>query len=432
MLFNDSELRPIILIITAASLFILLIFTLALREDIGYTIKRFLPVKKSHRRAPIHKPFAIWAIFWSLALTSAMGLFFLVTTYEPAVGNQNVFIVTPTPITTPTPTPDPVDESPVYINLRFPSGMNPCSIEEMVIIPEEVDPYELPLVYSIDRWFNRGQFLTSAYAELRVSSVDEMDDILLTNKVLARVVDHNPHPGPVAAAFTLCDQETPRPFPVIELSPDVTQAVLILDREETTRLYPDIFHGLEVKLIGKEPGLYEVNLGVEYIMDGETHQAWFDQPIIVQVPERIQRWSAGVVTYWGDCDFENGEYICEEVELQEPVLIAAEPEPTTEVEPGAPTPTPDFVCSPAPPQRLEPGMEAQVSFRLGLRLRIREEPGLNGRVITSMSRGTHLTVLDGPVCQDGYKWWHVDIRDSGLVGWMAEGEPRLYYLDPID
>jgi hypothetical protein len=430
MVLNDSEIRPIIWIFTAVSLFIFLVFTLALREDLGYIIKNILPVKKSRRRAPPHKPFAIWAIFWSLALATTGGLFFLVTTFEPAAGNQNVFIVTPTPPTTPTPLPEPVEEDLVYINLRFPSGLNPCSIEEMVIIPADVDPYSLPLVYPIDRWFERGQFLTSAYAELRISSINELDDVQLTNKVLARVVNHNPQPGPVPAAFTVCEQVTPRPFPVIELSPGDTQAFVLLDRAETTRLYPDVFHGLEVKLVGSEPGLYEVNLGVEYLLDGEVHQAWFNQPIMIQVPERIQRWSAGVITYWGDCDYENGEYVCEEVELQEPVLVAAEPEPETE--PGAPAPTPDLVCSPAPPQRLEPGMEAQVSFRLGLRLRIREEPGLNSRVISSLARGTRLTVLEGPVCRNGYKWWNVEIRGTGLAGWMAEGEPRLYYIDPLD
>jgi hypothetical protein len=429
MFFIDSEFRPIILIITAASLFIFMIFTLALREDISYTIKKVLPVKKSRKRAPVHKPFAIWAIFWTLAITSVGGIFFLMTTYEAAVGNQNVFIVTPTPPTTPTPTPEPVDEGPVYLNLRFPTGLNPCNIEEMVIIPEDVDPYQLPLVYSVDRWFARGQFLTSAYAELRVSSMDELDDIQLTNKILARVVEHNPQPGPIAAAFTLCDQVTPPPFPVIEISPENTLAHVILDRDETTPLFPNVFHGLEVKLVGTKPGFYEVNLGVEYIKDGETLQAWYDEPIFIQVPERIQRWSAGVVTFWGNCDYNNGEYVCEEVELQEPVLVAAEIEPETE--PGAPTPTPDLVCSPAPPQRLQPGMEAEVSFRLGLRLRIREEPGLDGRIITSMPRGTQMAILDGPVCREGYKWWNVEIADSGMTGWMAEGEPRLYYLDPL-
>jgi hypothetical protein len=426
----ESEIRPIIWVITAVSLFIFLVFALALREDIAYVVKRILPVKKSRRRAPPHKPFAIWALFWSLALTTTGGLFFLVATFEPAVGSQNVFVVTPTPPTTPTPIPEPVDEDPVYINMRFPTGLTPCSIEEMVIIPSDVDPYSLPLVYPIDRWFERGQFLTSAYAELRVSSIDELDEIYMTNKLLARVVSHDPQPGPVAAAFTVCDQVTPRAFPLIELSPEDTLASVLLDREESTRLYPDIFHRLEVKLVGTQPGLYEVNLGVEYILDGETHQAWFNQPVLIQVPERIQRWSAGVITYWGDCDYENGDYVCEEVELQEPVLVAAEPEP--EPEPGVPAPTPDLVCSPAPPQRLEPGMEAQVSFRLGLRLRIREEPGLNSAVITSLSRGTRLTVLEGPVCRNGYKWWNVEIRGTGLTGWMAEGEPRLYYLDPLD
>jgi hypothetical protein len=427
MLLTDNDIRPIIWMVTAASLFIFLIFALALREDIGYTIKKVLPVKKSHRRAPPHKPFAIWAIFWSLALTTAGGFFFLGNTYESAMGNQNVFIVTPTPPTTPTPIPEPVEVDPVYLNLRFPTGMNPCSIEEMVIIPAEVDPYELPIVYPIDRWFERGQFLTSAYAELRVSSRDELDNIQLTNKVMARVVEHNPQPGPIPVAFTLCDQVTPRPFPVIEISPEDTRSFVLLDRAEATALYPDVFHGLEVKVVGTKPGLYEVNLGVEYILDGEVHEAWFDQPIMIQVPDRIQRWSAGVITYWGDCDYEDGDYVCEEVELQEPVLVAAEPEP--EPEPGAPAPTPDLVCSPAPPQRLEPGMEAQVSFRLGLRLRIREEPGLDGAVITSIARGTRLTVLDGPICRDGYRWFNVEIRGSGLSGWMAEGEPRLYYLE---
>jgi hypothetical protein len=178
------------------------------------------------------------------------------------------------------------------------------------------------------------------------------------------------------------------------------------------------------------PGLYEVRLGVEYSHQGETQTAWLGQKVLVHVPERIHRWSAGVITYWGECRIEQSGYVCEEVVFEEPVL---ETVAEVEEEPSEPSPTATAaVCPLAPPNRLEPGMTASISQMLGLRLRLRAEPGLKSEIVTSFSRGTLLNIIGGPVCKDGYYWYEVETNWGGRTGWMAEGEPRLYYLTPVD
>jgi hypothetical protein len=75
-------------------------------------------------------------------------------------------------------------------------------------------------------------------------------------------------------------------------------------------------------------------------------------------------------------------------------------------------------------------MRAVVSQRLGLRLRIRAEPGLNQAILHRMARGTEVSIIGGPVCADGYQWWNIDLGARG-TGWVAEGEPQLYYLEPL-
>jgi len=38
------------------------------------------------------------------------------------------------------------------------------------------------------------------------------------------------------------------------------------------------------------------------------------------------------------------------------------------------------------------------------------------------------TVLDGPWCGDEHLWWQVNYNDK--IGWTAEGEGSVYWLEP--
>ncbi len=63
-------------------------------------------------------------------------------------------------------------------------------------------------------------------------------------------------------------------------------------------------------------------------------------------------------------------------------------------------------------------------------LRLREEPGFGGRVLTVVPHDATVQVIDGPTCADGYNWWHVQTEVVGIPydGWMAEGPPGDYWM----
>jgi hypothetical protein len=97
---------------------------------------------------------------------------------------------------------------------------------------------------------------------------------------------------------------------------------------------------------------------------------------------------------------------------------------------GMPTPTPAPVtgCTLAP--RLRVGTTGMVTP--GDPNVLRDVPGLNrsgSTVIGNLTQGAIFTVLNGPTCRDGYNWWQVTA--GGRVGWTAEGENGVYWLDPL-
>jgi hypothetical protein len=428
----SQELLPFIWIATGVSIFLLLILALALRKEMGYHLGRMAPWnRKSVRRAPGNTSIVVWAAFLGMVVSTAAGAGVLTTYYQGAevgeVVEQHFTLSIPLPTPSPVPTLAPIT-SPVEVAIRFPQGLDPCNVDALTLIPAEVDPYALPIVQPIDPWFAEHRFLQTAFADVRVNNRIRDADIQLAQQVLVRVNQHEALPGPLDAAFTVCDSAPPRFFPTVELTaPDLNTAIRLGEAEFLT-LRPGENHHMEIKLVGIEPGLYEVSLGIEYTHRGQVHQVWANDTLLVSVPEVMRRWSAGVITYWGDCALEDGAYHCEEYELQEPILV----QPVDPDQPEDPDVPVVETCPIAPPQRMAQGMQAEVSYRLGLRLRFRSEPGYDGHIETSMPRGTRLTVIGGPLCQDGYWWWNVQIQSTGARGWMAEGEPRVYYLDPLE
>lgn len=83
-------------------------------------------------------------------------------------------------------------------------------------------------------------------------------------------------------------------------------------------------------------------------------------------------------------------------------------------------------CYNAPPARLSPGMQAQVTP--GLPNTVRSQPA-GGSTLGQIPGGASFTVLAGPQCgSDGRLWWQVNYNN--LVGWTAEGEGTTYWLQP--
>lgn len=84
-------------------------------------------------------------------------------------------------------------------------------------------------------------------------------------------------------------------------------------------------------------------------------------------------------------------------------------------------------CPGALPSRLAPGVQARVTP--GDPNNVRAEPARSAASTGSIPGGAGFTVLDGPVCADGFTWWQVDY--NGLIGWTVEGTADAYWLEPI-
>ena len=70
------------------------------------------------------------------------------------------------------------------------------------------------------------------------------------------------------------------------------------------------------------------------------------------------------------------------------------------------------------------GCQALVTRDGGLRLRLRDAPGLGGQVIDRLPPGTQMEVLEGPKPSDNYDWWRVRTV-GGKEGWVAGNNLRL-------
>jgi hypothetical protein len=92
--------------------------------------------------------------------------------------------------------------------------------------------------------------------------------------------------------------------------------------------------------------------------------------------------------------------------------------------------TGDPNCPGAPLPHLFVGREGSVISGLGSNV-LRDKPGKNAdgsREIGNIPPNGVFSVLAGPQCMSGYNWWQVNY--NGQVGWTAEGEGAVYWLQP--
>ena len=73
------------------------------------------------------------------------------------------------------------------------------------------------------------------------------------------------------------------------------------------------------------------------------------------------------------------------------------------------------------PGGLAAGVTAYVQNAGGKNLRLRDKPGLDSNAFDGLAPGTSMTLLEGPVQDDGYPWWHIRTSD-GREGWVAGTE----------
>lgn len=85
-------------------------------------------------------------------------------------------------------------------------------------------------------------------------------------------------------------------------------------------------------------------------------------------------------------------------------------------------------CSGAPPTSLIVHERGQVTNDDPQPLNVRDQPGLSGEIVGVLRSLDIFYVADGPRCADDYTWFR--IRAGRIEGWIAEGEPGLYYVAP--
>ena len=99
----------------------------------------------------------------------------------------------------------------------------------------------------------------------------------------------------------------------------------------------------------------------------------------------------------------------------------ATPTPTVPLATSVPTrvvPTPTFTPTPVPGTELIVGEPARVSAAQGLNAR--KTPSVTGDRAGRYPPGAIVSILEGPVTADGYRWWRVG--NNELSGWVADGD----------
>jgi hypothetical protein len=99
---------------------------------------------------------------------------------------------------------------------------------------------------------------------------------------------------------------------------------------------------------------------------------------------------------------------------------------TPNTPPPTQTPRPPGQCPPPHPTGFEAGELVTVSP--GPPNNWREQPSTRARVLGVLPAGTILTILDGPVCADGFNWYYVQFTEGR--GWTAGGDGSEYWLQP--
>ncbi len=103
-----------------------------------------------------------------------------------------------------------------------------------------------------------------------------------------------------------------------------------------------------------------------------------------------------------------------------PTLLLATSVPTLDAPTATLTPTP------LPGTAIVVGQSARVIAEQGLN--VRKSAGASGERAGRYPPEAIVSVLEGPVDVDGYRWWRVG--NNELAGWVAEGDGSVTWLSP--
>jgi len=109
------------------------------------------------------------------------------------------------------------------------------------------------------------------------------------------------------------------------------------------------------------------------------------------------------------------------------------PFPTLPLEPtltNTAVPEGEVFCPNLLPSRLAVGVYAYVIPIPPLPSRVRTGAGLIYSAKGLAQPGAIMRVTAGPRCNGGQTWWKVDLQNSELAGWVAEGDNQDYWIAP--
>jgi hypothetical protein len=102
------------------------------------------------------------------------------------------------------------------------------------------------------------------------------------------------------------------------------------------------------------------------------------------------------------------------------------------------TPTPTFSCPNAPESKLKVGDAAQVTETKAPSVRLRKDPLVNNKnIIKLLAEGTKFTIIGGPECAvvpdtgGAFIFWQIQIPGDPVTGWVAEGDAKGYFIEPV-
>jgi WD40 repeat protein len=76
------------------------------------------------------------------------------------------------------------------------------------------------------------------------------------------------------------------------------------------------------------------------------------------------------------------------------------------------------------------GDTAEVT-QYGAAVRFRTQAALSASMIAELMPGTRLTILSGPYCADGYRWWQAKLETDGRMGYLADSDPDGYWIQKV-
>ncbi len=92
--------------------------------------------------------------------------------------------------------------------------------------------------------------------------------------------------------------------------------------------------------------------------------------------------------------------------------------------------TEGMLCLGHPATSLDIGSTGRVIFSPETDpLNLRQASGISGDILGTLHSGSVFTVIGGPECKDGFRWWKIWTEDD-RIGWAADGDAETSFIEP--